>query len=87
MSWTFHLHINGEDRKTVEEKRSPKSFLQESYIEAYAYHRIFPLKKGNQKFGDNRYSPGYSVIGVCGVNMFSSIYTRYEGCEGCVRSI
>ncbi len=36
-------------KKPEKAKRSPTSFLQESYIGSIRYHRIFPLRKGNQK--------------------------------------
>jgi hypothetical protein len=43
----------------------PESFLKESYIGSIRASPDFPLeKKESKKSGDNRYSPGYSVIGV-----------------------
>ncbi|MEK4073167.1 hypothetical protein ACQKFM_16280 [Paenibacillus xylanexedens] len=39
--------------QSVEAKRSPKSFLKESYIGSIRYPRIFSIKKGFKKYGDN----------------------------------
>ena len=44
----------GDEIDSVEAKRSPKSFLQESYFESICYPRISPLSKGkSKKSGDN----------------------------------
>ncbi|MEK4055647.1 hypothetical protein MHB84_18920 [Paenibacillus sp. FSL F4-0087] len=46
----------GDEIDSEEAKRSPKSFLQESYFGSICYPRISPLSKGNQR------NPGITAI-------------------------
>ncbi|NEU64429.1 hypothetical protein [Paenibacillus sp. ALJ109b] len=39
----------GDEIDSEEAKRSPKSFLQESYFGSICYRRILPFEKGNPK--------------------------------------
>jgi hypothetical protein len=50
ISCTIHLHVNGKDRKNLKKRSGHlKAFCKKAAPEAYAYHRIFPFRKGIKK--------------------------------------